>query len=144
MSTDLHKVSGVCRFSVEIQGIVVGGFSEVSGLTAETEIEQYAEGGLTSYIHRFPKNTRYSNLVLKRGITYSDDLLNWYKECISGKIVRRNGAIILYDRAGEVLRSWGFVDAYPVKWVGAVLNAGSSNVAFESLELVHNGFSLNR
>lgn len=144
MNTDYHKISGVYRFSVEIQGIVVGGFSEVSGLTAETEVEQYIEGGLTSYIHKFPKHTRYPNLVLKRGIAYSDDLINWYKDCISGKIARRNGAIILYSRTGEVLRSWSFIDAYPVKWTGAALNANSSNIAFETLELVYNGFSMDR
>lgn len=141
---DLHKVSSVYRFSVEIQGIVVGGFSEISGLTAETEMEQYIEGGLNSYTHKFPKHTRYHNLVLKRGMAYSDDLINWYRDCISGKIVRRNGAIILYSRAGEVLRSWSFIEAYPVKWTGATLNANSSNIAFETLELVYNGFSLDR
>jgi phage tail-like protein len=34
------------RFLVEIQGLIVGGFSEVAGLQAETETEDIQEGAL--------------------------------------------------------------------------------------------------
>ncbi len=35
--------------------------------------------------------------------------------------------------------SWTFQKAYPIKWTGPVLKADSNTIAFESIELVHQG-----
>jgi phage tail-like protein len=127
------------RFLVEIQGFVVGGFSEVSGLQAETEVETIEEGGVNDYVHKIPKRTKYPNLVLKRGLADSDVLWNWYKCVVNGKITRTSGAIILLDLEGNQKWRWNFKEAYPVKWVGPELKADSSTIAVETLELAHNG-----
>lgn len=129
------------RFLVEIQGLIVGGFSEVTGLQAETEVETVEEGGVNDYVHRFPKKTKYPNLVLKRGITDSDALWKWHQEVVSGRISRKSGFIILVDSEGNEKWRWHFVQAYPVKWTGPDLKADSSTVAVESLELVHDGIT---
>lgn len=127
------------RFLVEIQGLIVGGFSEVSGLQAETEIEEFREGGVNDHVHKLPKITKYPNLTLKRGITDSDVLWNWYQDVISGFFERKNGFIILQDNEGNEKWRWHFINAYPVKWTGPDLKADSSTVAVETLELAHNG-----
>jgi phage tail-like protein len=131
-----------CHFLIEIEGLVVGGFSEVTGLTVEVEVEEYREGGLNAYVHRLAGPARYpNNLVLKHGLTDSDTLWSWHQDVASGHIQRRNGSIILLDSAGEEQWRWNFVDAYPVRWVGPDLRAGSAEVAIETLELAHRGLS---
>ena len=131
------------HFLVEIEGLVIGGFNEVTGLTVEVEIEEYREGGLNAYVHKLAGPARYpNNLVLKHGLTDSDTLWNWHQDVASGNILRRNGSIILLDSAGEEQWRWNFVDAYPVRWVGPDLRAGSAEVAIETLELVHRGLSI--
>ena len=131
------------HFLVEIEGLVIGGFNEVTGLTVEVEIEEYREGGLNAYVHKLAGPTRYpNNLVLKHGLTDSDTLWNWHQDVANGNIQRRNGSIILLDSAGEEQWRWNFVDAYPVRWVGPDLRAGSAEVAIETLELVHRGLSV--
>ncbi len=127
------------HFLVEIDGLVVAGFSEASGLQAETQIETYREGGVNDYVHRLPKETTYQNIVLKRGITDSDVLWKWHQDVVSGKIERRSGYIVLLDSEGNETWRWNFLDAYPAKWTGPDLRAENSTVAFESIELVHNG-----
>ena len=58
------------NFLVEIEGLVVGGFSEVTGLQIETVLETYREGGVNEFEHKLAGPTRYpSNLILKRGLT---------------------------------------------------------------------------
>lgn len=128
-----------CRFLVEVDDLVVGGFSEVSGLQAETQVEEYREGGVNDFIHRLPKETRYQNLILKRGITDSDVLWKWHQNVVSGKVERKSGYIILLDTQGNEKWRWNFVDAYPAKWIGPELRAEGTTVAFETIELVHNG-----
>ncbi len=127
------------RFRIEIDGLIVAGFSEVSGLQMETETEDHREGGVNDYIHRLPKGSKQSNITLKRGITDSDTLWKWHQGVVNGKVKRKNGRIILIDAREIEKWHWTFEDAYPIKWVGPELKADSSSLAVESLELVHNG-----
>lgn len=132
---------GNFRFKVEIDCVIKAGFSEVSGLQAETETEEVREGGVNNYVHKLPKITKYPNIVLKRGMTDSNFLWNWHQNVIAGKIERKNGAIIVLDSEKNEKLRWNFSGAYPVKWSGPDLKADSNTVAVETLELAHNGIS---
>jgi phage tail-like protein len=127
------------RFRVEIDGITVAHFSEVSGLQIETETEPYEEGGVNDFVHQLPKRTKFQHITLKRGITDIGELWQWHQEVVSGKFKRKNGSIILLDEAGEDRWRWIFASAFPVKWTGPDLKADSNTIAFESVELAHNG-----
>lgn len=130
------------NFLVEIEGLLVGGFSEVSGLQVETEIKEYREGGLNEYMHKLAGPTRYpSNLILKHGLTDIEGLWLWHQDVVRGVIQRRNGTIYLLDSQGLPAMWWDFLGAYPVKWSGPDFRADSSTVAAETVELVHQGIS---
>ena len=127
---------------MEVEGLVAGGFTEVSGLQVEIEVHEYREGGVNSFIHKRAGPAKYgSNLVLKRGMTDVKTLWQWYWDVINGRVERRNVSVLLMDRAGQEQRRWNFEQAYPVKWSGPDLKANSSEVAVESLELAHKGLS---
>ena len=130
------------RFLIELDGIIAGGFSEVHGIEAEIEMEEYREGGVNSYIHRLPRITRQSNLTLKRGMTGSSELWLWFKAASEGWMARLNGSIIFLDADGNEAKRWNFSGAYPIKWTGPDLKADSSGVAFESIELAHQGLTV--
>ena len=130
------------NFLVEIDGLVVGGFSEVTGLQVEIEVHDYREGGLNDYIHRLAGPARYpTNLVLKRGVVDTDTLWSWQRDVTQGIIERRDGSIVLLDDTRQEVVRWNFTGAYPVRWNGPELRAGSSAVAIETLELAHHGLS---
>lgn len=127
---------------VELDGMLVAGFSEVSGLSVETEVQEVSEGGLNQYVHRLPTQTKLIPLVLKRGMTMSNELWNWYSDVIEGRIQRKSGSIILYNELDEEFRRWNFYEAYPTKWTGSDLNAANSEIAVEMIELTHHGFKV--
>jgi phage tail-like protein len=129
------------RFLVEIQGLIVAGFTEVSGLQAEISVQTYAEGGLNAYEHKLPGPARYPNLVLKRGMTDVDNLWNWHRDVARGVVERRNGSVVLVGEGAQAAWRWNFVGAYPVKWTGPDLRAESATVAVETLELAHRGLT---
>ncbi len=130
------------NFLVELEGLVVGGFNDVSGLQSEIEVNDYREGGMNDYIHRLAGPARYpSNLVLKHGLTDDTSLWLWHRDVRRGIIIRRNVTILLLDPSGLPVNSWTLEKAYPVRWVGPELRADSSTVAIETLELVHCGFA---
>ncbi len=128
------------NFVVEIAGIWIGGFSEVTGLGSQIDLEPYEEGGVNGYVHQFPKRTKAHNLTLKRGITVVDTLWLWYQSASQGRIMPLNGTIMLLNNQRLPVLWWNFKQAYPVKWTGPEFNAmGNDAVAVESIELVHQG-----
>ncbi len=128
------------NFAVEISGLFVAGFNEVSGLQAEIEVQEYREGGVNEYIHKRAGPARYpSNLILKRGIGDNTELWSWYCQVLQGTIERKSLDVVLMDASGAEQRRWTFKNAYPVKWAGADLKAQGSEVAIESMELAHEG-----
>ncbi len=117
----------------------IGYFSECSGLSLEYEIEEYKEGGENRFVHRLQGRLKYPNLVLKRGVTYEDALLKWFF-LAQKREDRPTITVTLTGPDHEPVRKWAFVEAIPVKWTVPTLNAGSNNVATETLEIAHNGF----
>jgi phage tail-like protein len=59
----------------------------------------------------------------------------------TGQIVRKNGSIVVLDRAGNELSRFNFVRAWPSKWDGAALNAEGNDIAIMTLVLTHEGLS---
>ncbi|MEP7120835.1 MAG: phage tail protein [Byssovorax sp.] len=128
------------NFMVEIDGLLTGGFSQVTGLEASVEVKEHAEGGVNGYLHKIPGETRYPNLVLSHGITGLDTLHTWFADVSKGTIKRRNISIMLLDPRRWPVMWWNVLGALPVKWKGPAFNAGGdAEVAIESLELVHKG-----
>ncbi len=132
----------VHNFKVEFLGLTAGGFSEVSGLSIQVEVERKTFGGQHNIEYKFVKGIRYPDLVLKRGIGDIDLLWAWYLMVLNGTIIRQNGSIVLFDQAKNRVRQWDFEGAYPIKWEGPVFNATSNTVAIESLTLVHHGLKM--
>jgi phage tail-like protein len=126
------------RFKVDLPGISIGRFRECTGISVEIETKDYMEGGSNDFVHKLPTRVKYPNIVLKRGVTHEDALLKWFWES-SRSVQRKEMTITLLGPGTKPVRSWAFLNAYPVKWSGPNLNSSSNQVAVETLEVVHNG-----
>jgi phage tail-like protein len=142
------------------KALLAGTFSEVSGLNAEMETEEYREGGVNTGPHKFAKWGKYPNLVFKRGVTFNTDLWDWYYQALygTGALPRKNGIIVLSDRGASgtpaaggpplpplpgldkpPVAVWFFNNGLPEKLQGPALNAKSNEIAIETLEIAHQG-----
>lgn len=128
------------RFRVEIDGLHQAGFQAVSGLERLCQIEPYREGGINDFEHQLVTLTTYPPLVLKRGLV-GTDLWDWHKEVIAGNIERRTISVVLLNEENGEGWHWVVVGAFPVKWTGAELDAGSNGIATESVEFAHQGLT---
>lgn len=134
---------GRYNFLLEIEGVTQAGFSEVGGLTNETEVIEYREGNdKVNSPRKIPGLTRYGNLILKRGVTADQSLWNWRKAVIDGQVDRRSGSIILLDESRAEILRWNFFNGWPCKWEGPALKAKSNEVAIETLEIAHERLEL--
>lgn len=132
-------------FYFQVDGVTLGTFKEVSGLSVQVEVEELVEGGQNGYVHRLPGRMKWPNLVLKRGLTETDPLLAWLRSTQDGvsagsPVKRSNASVVLVRSDGQEVRRWSVDGAYPVKWTGPKLAASSNEVAQEELEISHHGF----
>jgi phage tail-like protein len=131
------------NYLVEIDGIARGAFHEVSGLDSTIDVIEHREGGANTTPYKLAGQTKYANIVLRWGMTVDNQLWLWHKSAVDGaadgRLDRRNGSVVLLDRRGQEVARWNFVRAWPSKYTAPSLSAEASDIAIESVEIVHEG-----
>jgi phage tail-like protein len=130
------------NFRVEISGTSTASFRECSGLSTDGDAVDYREGTDPNTMRRLPGLRKYTNVQLKRGYTQNLELWDWYGNVTNGVPDRRTVSIVLMNEAQEDVLRWELAFAWINKIEGASFNAGASEVAVESLEIVHEGLTL--
>jgi phage tail-like protein len=129
------------NFTVEIDGIEIGKFSEVSGLKATTEVIEYREGGDLQGVRKLPGVTKYADLTLKRGISNNDEMFKWFQQASRGADgFRRDIAISLLNAENEPALRYEVYNAWPTKYIGPSFNASENEIAMETIKIAHEGF----
>lgn len=125
-----------------VASTVIGGFSECTGLESEIGTVDYLEGGVNDRVHRFATRAAFPNIVLSQGVGFGEDLYLWHESFLKGEGKRRNGLIMLANEMRLPIKTWTFERGIPVKWTGPALNAGTSALAIEKLEIAHEKLTL--
>ncbi|HTQ29473.1 MAG TPA: phage tail protein [Puia sp.] len=124
------------------------GFTEVSGLDFETEVIEYREGSSPRYNKtKQPGLTRYSNVILKRGVIQGDyEFYQWWINTLMFQEVnakfRRDVTIELLGETHQPVLVWTLSNAWPIKLESSSLNAGTNDILIETLVLTHEGLKI--
>ncbi len=117
-------------------------FTECSGLGIERDVKVHPEGGVNDYEHQLPGRVKYPRITLKRGLA-GTKLWDWFQEGLyTCQVERRHVTITLFTANLLQMQAWSLTDAYPTKWTGPSFNTANTEVAVESLELVHHGLQM--
>ena len=134
--------------------LAYGAFSEVSGLEATMEPKAIRAGGHNNGEFQRVGQITYGTVILKRGVTTTSHLWNWFNLIGEGKsavrlraelaqlrkVKRGEGATARFEEE-EVLR-WSMARALPVKFKAATYAASGGEVGVEELHFVHEGMTL--
>lgn len=120
-------------------------FQEVSGIESRFDTEEVVEGGENRYVHRLPRPARYADLVLKRGVvTRNSFFAEWVGQTVGSglslPILRQTLLVTLLDADAFPVVAWGFVNAWPIKWVTSPLDSMANQVLTESMEFSYSYF----
>jgi len=124
---------------------LLGGFSDVSGLTTETHISEYRDGNeAQSHVRKMPGSHKVGDVTLKRGVVDSSDLWAWISQTqTTGVLAQRDVIITLRDEAANPVQSWKLRNVVPMKYTGPTLaGKGGGEVAMEELVLSAEGFEI--
>jgi len=131
------------NFRIEIDGVNVGAFSEVSGLVSEIDAVDYREGtDLQLTVRKLPALFKQNNLTLKNGYTGNRELWDWYRSIQLGVPDRRGVTLVLMDDQRRDVMRWSVENAWIRKIEGPTFKANANDVAMQSLEIIHEGITL--
>jgi phage tail-like protein len=136
------------HFLVEWGDGLSTGFTEVTGLSVETEAIEYRHGANPEY-HKTkqPGLKKYGNITLKRGTFEKDnEYFKWWNETKffeeKGAKFRRTLTIKLLNENHEPIITWQVKNAWPTKVQSADLKADANEIAIETIELAHEGVEI--
>lgn len=127
------------NFKLEIEGITVAGFSEVTGLNSESNVIDYREGDEGITPRKLPGLNKFGNLTLKRGISVDKQLYDWRKTVVEGDMARKNVSVVLRNEKRDEVVRWNLINAWPSKYMAPDLKANANEIAIESVEITHEG-----
>jgi phage tail-like protein len=131
------------NFSVEIS---VGGgaplcgaaFAECDGLELSQELKTIREGGNNGVQIRLAGPAAYGTLTLKRGVTDSADLWDWFERSIGDVAVSGHAEVVVNGRPNADPRlSFVLQGCRPLKLKAPPLNAKDGVVAIEELQVAY-------
>lgn len=123
------------NFSVEIDGIAVGWFTECSGVSLEREVTPQRAGGVNDYVYQLPGPVKWNNVTLKRGVA-GPELWNWFQTGLyDARIKPRSVSIVLRHVDRTEAHRWDLLNAFPAKWSVSAFNTERSEAVIETLEL---------
>lgn len=137
------------RFYFEADGITEKVIKELTGLGVEStpaqDIHGSSKGGFATR-QATPTVAKFTNITVKLIATDDLRLYEWYEDCnknMGGASQwqgnRKDASISVYDQSGKMQARWEILKCYPCKYTGPTLTASSSDMATETLELVHEG-----
>lgn len=130
-------------------------FQSVTGLSVDMQTETLKEGGENRFEHTLPVRTKYSPLVLKRGLVKNSKMLQWCMDAILNFDIKpMNLQVRLLNfqptsgnnsfASSEPLIIWNVINAWPKKWSVSEFDAEKNALAIESLELNYSYFQIQK
>lgn len=139
------------NFAVELRvpgvsdRVCKGSFQECDGLEQTMDVKTIKEGGLNARQHRVAGPVGFGTLTLKRGMTDTFDLWDWFAAVTRTPSLRADGEVVLFapDRTTERAR-FLLKRCLPIKLKAPALNAKDGMVAIEELQVAYESLTLKR
>ncbi|MBR3307546.1 MAG: phage tail protein [Lachnospiraceae bacterium] len=140
------------NFLVTVDSVAgTAAFSEVSGVEASVDVIEFRQGNSGSLAPvKIPGLVKHGNVTLKMGYILDSAFKEWIKECVTeirGAIPRNNVTIELIDintgapnalvTSAVGTRQWTLTNAWVTKYNAPDLDAKTSDVAIESVEIAY-------
>lgn len=139
------------NFSVEINvpdvspKVCNASFSECDGLEMTQEVKTIREGGNNGEQIRLPGPHSFGQLTLKRGMTASFELWDWFAATVTRPTLRADAEVVLLAADGQTERArFILTRCLPVKLKAPALNAKDGMVAIEELQLAYQSLTLRK
>ena len=126
------------RFSITVDGVSIGGFSELAGISSAVDVDEI------DYVVRprettlkLPTKRTPPTVTLKRGMTGNTEFADWHLLALTDNAAAQRDAVLsMYDATGTEVARYHLENAWPAKLEIGTLAAGASSLLLETVTLV--------
>jgi phage tail-like protein len=124
----------VSRFSLTVDGVEIGQFSELGGITSVAEPLDL----VGRVMQKLPGRRKPPTVTLKRGLSKDTEIFAWHQSVVEGEsaTARKSATLTMYNTAGEPVAKYYLESAWPSEISISGLKAGSSEVLYETVTLM--------
>jgi phage tail-like protein len=143
MLNDQSAIGMSNRFKVKVTGGPdLGSWQKAEGLDVTWDVAEYRMGDAGNMRWFAPGNTKYNPVTLTRAAESGDSakVRDWLNNNSFAHKAGKEIQIILEDPNKKTVMEWHLKNVMPKKWSINSMDAGSSQVAIETLQLEHEGF----
>lgn len=137
------------NFAVEIDvpgvstQVCSAAFAECDGLEMSMDVKTIREGGNNGQQIRLSGPLNFGTLTLKRGLTATFDLWDWFSAVLSKPELRADAEVVVFAADGETERARFLLKrCVPLKLKAPALNAKDGAVAIEEFQLAYESLTL--
>ena len=137
------------NFAVEVkldpvaQHVCDAAFSDCDGLEMSMEVKTIREGGNNTRQHRLAGPVAYGQLTLKRGMTGTFHLWDWFRQVTIDPALRADADVVVFGGDGRtVMATFKLTGCVPLKLKAPALSAASGGIAIEEFQLAYETLTL--
>lgn len=157
---EIPEILTACRFylgltldgskkDVDCHFLECRGFQQTQAVIEICEVtpEPWGASGSAKYGRvvrtKLPGNVKSGNLTLRRGMTSSTELWDWFRDVQAGNWAkqRRLAALSIYDQASKEVARFELVNAWPTSYKLTDVNARSTEIEIEEMEVAFEEFN---
>jgi phage tail-like protein len=128
------------QLRVQIDGIPDIGFAHVTLPVASAEVIEVRDGADPSRTKKIPGVVKFTNIVMKRGVTNSTHLFAWWTNIANGTFDPRDVSVIALDQGLVPVKHWKLSGVWPARYMVALdLEEGKVSL-METIECAVNNF----
>ena len=139
----VHYPFTAFNFSIEISKdgdanrLCNAAFQECDGLEMTMEVKTVREGGANGRVLRLTGPLSYGQLTLKRGMTASADLWDWFAAVMIDPSIRANAEVVMLAPNGDEKARFVLDRCLPVKLKAPALSGRDGAIAIEELQIAY-------
>jgi phage tail-like protein len=142
-ATEKGEALAASYFYVELSGLSVVAFRELSGIGSENDVivqHQVNAQGKATYV-KVPGKLNWNNIVLKKGIDTDMSLWTWRNDVVTKGVdgQKKDGQIYIVDVEGNQKTTWKFVGAWPCSYMIGTMVPDTNEMLLEEIHLAHEG-----
>jgi phage tail-like protein len=133
---DLNTAVGH-SFGIDVDGIVIKGITEISGLKWEQDVidlKMNTPDG--KYVHnKLPGRPKPADITVTRGLTSDNSFEKWVETSHFGQMgdARKGASVIIFDYEGNEVKRYNLTNAWPKSLEIGAMKAGDTSVLTEKL-----------
>jgi phage tail-like protein len=128
-------------FTLTVDSMDLGHWTQVQLGSVDVAIESYQEGGNQQFVHKIPGRVSYKNLKLTRLAGQETKLVASFFTSVAQGYQPSGAEVVALGRDYQPILTFTYLRVVPVSWTLPKFDVDGKKALVETIEFAHHGFT---